>query len=29
MLNLFKLEYYILCGMMRVFINDTEIEDEY
>lgn len=26
MVNLFKLEYYILCGMMRVFINDMEIE---
>lgn len=22
MLNLFKLEYYILCGMMLVFINE-------
>jgi hypothetical protein len=26
MVNLFKLEYYILCVMMRVFINDMEIE---
>lgn len=26
MVNLFKLEYYILCGMMLGFINDTEIE---
>jgi len=27
MVNLFKLEYYILCGMMLVFIN--EIGDSY
>jgi len=26
MANLFKLEYYILCVMMYVFINDMEVE---
>lgn len=25
-MNLFKLEYYISCGMMQVFINDMEVE---